>query len=73
MKGKIKIEKEVDFNQIIVGKYKLSEIFKIIEKNTINVIQEISIQNQSDIPNYVDIDTPLYRILNLLEELKNER
>lgn len=70
MRAQITISEDVDFDKIKIGKrYTLEDIFSIIQQSAEECVMDISIQNQQEIPNYEDIDTPIHRILNLLEEI----
>jgi hypothetical protein len=70
MKAKISLTKEVSFNEIKIGKYNLEEILNLIHDKANKVILNISFENQSDNPDYTDIDSPLHGILNLIEEIQ---
>ncbi|MCK9415683.1 hypothetical protein M0Q97_03370 [Candidatus Dojkabacteria bacterium] len=70
MKAKVTISKEIDFDEIVIENYTLSEILHIIEVYTTKCLQDISIERQKEIQNLTDIDAPLYHILNLIERIQ---
>ena len=70
MDAKITITKDVSFNEIKIGKYNLTEILDLIYRKTNETVLNISIENQSETPDYTDIDSPLHGILNLIEEIR---
>jgi hypothetical protein len=74
MKAKVKINTELNFDDIIFGKdddiYNLSGLLAIIHSKVTDCIQDISIQRQSEYHNLDDIDVQLYSILNLIEKIQ---
>ncbi|MFA5432745.1 MAG: hypothetical protein WC319_07730 [Candidatus Paceibacterota bacterium] len=70
MNAKVTITKDVRFNEIVIGDYTLSEILNIIHTKTTECLQNISIENQSEKPNFTDIDAPLHGVLNLIEQVR---
>lgn len=70
MNAKVTITKDVRFNEIVIGDYTLSEILNIIHTKTAECLQNISIENQSETPNFTDIDAPLYGVLKLIEQVR---
>ena len=70
MNAKVTITKDVRFNEIVIGDYTLSEILNIIHTKTTECLQNISIENQSETPNFTDIDAPLHGVLNLIEQVR---
>ena len=70
MKAKVTLKDEINFTEIVIGGYTLSEILKVIHSKTTECVQNISIENQKDNPNYTDIDSPLHGVLNLIESIR---
>lgn len=69
MNAKIKITKDVRLEDITIGKHNLLEIFDLLHSKITVCVREISIQNQSENPDYTDIDSPLHGALNIIEEI----
>lgn len=70
MKAKVTLKTEIDFSEVIIGDYTLSEIFKEIYSRTIECVQNISLENQKSDPDFTDIDCPLHGVLNLIENIR---
>lgn len=70
MKAKVTLKDEIDFSEIIIGDYTLSEILKVIHSKTTECIQNISLENQKNNPNFIDIDCPLHGVLSLIENIR---
>lgn len=67
MKARVKINSEIDIENIMLGEKSLYGVLKEIHSKVANVISEISIQNQSENPNFEHIDVPLHSVLNRIE------
>jgi hypothetical protein len=60
---------ELSYDEIIIGKYTLSDIIIKVHKSVTQVVKDLSlIENRDDVIG--DIDVPLYDVLNLLEDLE---
>ncbi len=74
MKAKVKINAELSFDEIVLGKeddlYNLSGLLGIIHSKVTDCLQDISIQRQSENPKLEDIDSPLHSVLNLIEKVR---
>ena len=70
MKARVELTKEISFDKIWIGDITLSEMFAMIHSDATACIQNISIERQSNNPNYEDIDSPIYSILNLIEQTR---
>ncbi len=70
MKAKVIVESEIDFSEVIIGDYTLSEILRRIHSKTSECVQNISIESQRSDPDYIDIDSPLHEVLNFIESIR---
>lgn len=71
MKAKIKFEKEIDLNEIIIDGKSINEILNVVHKNCLTVLKDLSIHKQNNEPLDEDFDTPIHQILNLIEKIKS--
>lgn len=70
MRGKISPpEISVDFDDIKIGNQSLADILQTIHDKVQQVVQDISIESQSENPDYSDIDAPLHGVLDLIENI----
>ena len=60
---------DLNLSDLKIGSKDLHEILREIHKKVLEVVTDISLESQSDNPNYSDIDAPLHGVLNILEEL----
>lgn len=70
MKAEIKIDAKIGLDEIKIGKSNLLEILNRIEQSSIQIIHNLSVEKNSETPDYSDIDAPCYSILNLIKEIR---
>jgi len=71
MRAKVKMSADMYFHEVKIGDTDLQSILIEIHQKVQQVVMGISIENQSENPNYEDIDAPLHGVLNLIEKLNN--
>ncbi len=73
MKAEITITNEFSFDEVKIGDKTLEDILREIHNEARKCLLEFYIQSQSENPDYEDIDTPLHRILNIIEDITYRR
>jgi hypothetical protein len=69
MKAIINVEQELYLSDIMIGEKSISVILSDLHKKISRCVMDISIESQSDNPNYTDIDSPLHSALSEIEKL----